>query len=417
VPIELDIEAHRPVAERRAAQWRTIAESLRADATGQDLARTLLGYVADGGVSEMRRLLDQHVRDNGLSLRVLKAQRRLDELDELTAQLLNGLSASRQESSEDPASPSVQAPRLLRDLRRRRDRLAEQTSQLRDPDQVWLAPRWSVRQDVMRKAADLVMSWPEWEAIFSCVEDAVVVPTTGTAMNLLELELELELEEANLAGANRLPQRLGDFQEAFRGTCDEVRAYARDQALAGTRRWLDERSADSRDLQRRATDLLDAEARARFASSDALKRLPTAIERILSPGSVAGGLTNIVDQADPKLPDGQPFPLRAEQLTSWAEGLPPDHGARHFVRVVRLRSALIDSVTDYALSCLDAVQDLLATQLHGLYDKGPTTRLPDERQFVAAVLGEHAGSPDVLPDPIAALTALRRPDKDSIFGG
>lgn len=414
VPSELDLEAHRPAAERRAAQWREIAESLRADATGQDLARSLLGYVADGGVSELRRLLDQHVCDNGLSLRVQKAQRRLDELDELKAQLENGLRASHQVSSEAPTSPSMQAHGLLRDLRRRRERLVEQTSQLRDPAQVWLAPRWSVRQDVMRKAADQVMSWPEWEAIFSCVQNAVVVPATGMAtMNLLEEE-----EAADLSAADGLPQRLGDFQDAFTRTCGELRRYARDQALAGTKRWLEERSAsaDTRDLQRRTAALLDTEARTRFASSDTLKRLPTAIDRILKPGSLADRVEGMMDRADLPFPKDQPFPLRAEQLTNWAQGSPSDDGARHFVRVVRLRSALIDSVTDYALGCLDAVQNLIATQLHGYYN-GQFTRLPDRRQFVAAVLGEHAGSPDEPPDPAAALTAVRRPDKDSIFGG
>ena len=103
--------------------------------------------------------------------------------------------------------------------------------------------------------------------------------------------------------------------------------------------------------------------------------------------------------------------MRPEQLTSWADGSPPRDGTRHFVRVIRLRSALIDSVTDFALSCLDAVQDRIATELH-IYYTGGLTRLPDQRQFADAAVGQDAGSPQELPDPAATLAALQRPDKD-----
>jgi hypothetical protein len=413
VPGELDLELYRGPAQRRAGRWREIAGSLRADGTGQELAGHLARYAADGGVSEIRQLLDQHVREHGLSLRVQKAQRRLDDLDDLKTQLAAGLRDSPQLSSEDSASPSVQAYRLLHDLRRRQRRLVQQTAQLRDPAQVWLGPAWSVRQDVMRKAADLVMAWPEWEAIYSCVQNAVVVPGTGTT-ELSDLEREI-LGTAALPAADGLPQHLGEFQGAFARACDELCGYAREQALEGATRWLEDRSgsADARDLQRRAASLIDAEAREKLENIAGF--LPAAIDRILRPGLIAGGLANVVKPADLRLPAQQPFPLRADQLTSWADGSPSDDGARHFIRVVRLRSALIDSVTDYALGCLDAVHSRIATQLYSYYN-GHLTRLPDERQFAAAVLGEHAGPGDELPDPAAALTALSRPDQDPVLG-
>jgi len=387
-------------------------KSLRADGTGQDLVRELLAYTADGGVAQLRRLLDQHVRDHGLALRTRRAQDRLDQLDQLKAGLENDLRVSQQNAAEDANSPTIQALALLRDLRRSGERLIGQLSALRDPMQVWLAPRWSVRQDVTRKAADLVMAWPEWAAILGCVENAVVVPPRGPAKNLLGLE-----EWTDIPAADGLPQRLGDFQQAFTRTCDELRNYARDRSAAGTKRWLEGRAAtpEAQDLRQRVADLLSAEVRARL-TDDTLARFPAIIERMLNPGSLAENVATMVSRENPQFSGTPAFPLRAEQLASWAEGSPSDDSGRHFVRVVRMRSALIDSVTDYALSCLNAVQSLIFEQLRGFYSR-QQRGLPDGPQLVAAVLGEQPGPRDELPDPAGALAVLRRPDKDSIFGG
>ena len=412
VPAELGLEFHREAAEARAEHWKTIAESLRADGTGHDLGRELLAYADDGGVSELRRLLVQHVQDHGLELRTRRAQDRLGQLDELKGRLEDDLRASQQDVGEDADSPAAQARALLRDVRRSRQELIGQLGALRDPAQIGLAPQWSVKQDVARKAADLVMAWPEWAAILDCVENAVVVPSRGLAKDPLDLD-----EWEDFPDADRLPQRLRDFQEAFTRTCDELRDYARDRSLAGTERWLQGRAAapGARNLRRRAADLLNAEVAARL-TGEKLARFPLIVERIVNPGSLAESIATRVNQENPQ-PSGRPvFPLRAERLASWAEGSPADEGARHFVRVVRMRSALIDSVTDYALSCLDAVQSLIFGAVDRTYSQ-QQRRLPDESQLVAAVLGRQPGVRDELPDPAGALAALRRPDKDSASGG
>jgi hypothetical protein len=412
VPAELGLEFHRQAAEARAARWKTIAESLRADGTGQELVRELLAYADDGGVEELRRLLEQHVHDHGLALRTRRAQDRLDQLDELKARLEDDLRASQQNAGDDGTSPATQARALLRDVRRSREELIRQLRTLRDPGQIGLAPQWSVKQDVMRKAADLVMAWPEWAAILSCVENAVVVPSRGPAKNLLGLE-----EWADIPDADGLPQRLGDFEEAFARTCDELRDYAKDRSVAGTKRWLEGRAAtpEARDLHRRTADLLNAEVRARLTDRK-LARFPLIVERICNPASMAENVATMVDREKPQSSRTRVFPLRAEQLASWAEGSPADEGAKHFVRIVRMRSALIDSICDYALSCLDAVQNLVFGQLDDAY-RLQQDWLPDESQFVAAVLGQQSGSRDESPDPAGALAALRRPDKDPAFGG
>jgi hypothetical protein len=414
VPADLDVERYRGQAGQDAEAWREIAVSLRANAAGGELASGLLGYAADGGVAELRRLLDQHVDDNGLKLRTEKAQHRLDELDELKARLENALRASTPPS--EPDSPGVRATAVARDLRRRQQGLVKQAAQLRDAAQLKLPTGWSVREDVQRKAADVVMAWPEWEAIFESVRNNVVTPRMREVIADPFAIDDTPGEDAPAAAGTGLPQRLGEFQEAFSRACEDLRGYAREQALAGARRWLEDQSTapDARDLQRRAEALLDAGARERLGKIPTLPSLNTAIDRILRPNAIAAGLEHNARRADPQPAAAPAFPMRPRQLTRWADGTPPDDLLRHFIRVSLLRSALIASVSDYAQGCLDAMDDWIATQLQDYYG-GEFTRLPDGGRFAATVLGSTAGEPDEAPDPAAALAALRRPDRDPDF--
>ena len=416
VPPDLDLERYRRQAEQDAEAWREIALSLRANAAGGELASGLLDYAADGGVAELRRLLDEHVRDNGLRLRTEKAQRRLDELNDVKESLARALRDSTPPS--EPDSPGVRATAVARDLRRRQQGLVKQAAQLRDAAQLKLSTGWSVREDVQRKAADVVMAWPEWEAIFDSVRNNVVVPHAREAIADPFAIDDEPGQDAPAADGTGLPQRLGDFQEAFSRASEELREYAREQALAGARRWLGDQSTapDARDLQGRAAAMLDTEARERLGRIPGLPSLNNAIDRILRPDIIAAGLEHNARRADPQPTAAPAFPMRPRQLTRWADGTQPDDLLRHFIRVSLLRTALIASVSDYAQGCLDAVDDWIATQLQAYYG-GELARLPDGGRFASAVLGSAAGEPDEPPDPAAALAALRRPDQDPDFPG
>ena len=409
LPSGLGLEYRRQAAEAGAERWREIAELLRQGGTGQDLVRALQAYVADGGIGELRGLLDQHVRDHGLSLRTRRAQDRLDRLDEQKAAFEAELRASGRTSSNGAAPVTEQVRELLRDLRSRKTILTDLVSVLRDPATVELAPRWSVRQDVAQQAADLVMAWPQWDAIFACVHDGVVRPPSQTLRTAGIFEPD-EVTE--------LPQRLGDFEPEFISTSERLRDYARERAIMGTRRWLQSCSTTSEALQLRnkAAALLDDGAVARLTAGK-LGRLWVGLGLVLDPGSQADDIVTSVARADLPYP-GQPvFPLRPEQLMSWAPGAPSGDGARHFIRVVRMRSALIDSVARYALGFLDVVQSLIYQHLHARYG---AIRFPgggEQGQFIAAVLGERAGPREAPPDPAAVLAALQRPDKTAGIRG
>jgi hypothetical protein len=416
VPVDLDMERYRHQAEKDARVWRQIADSLLASPAGGELASSLLGYAADGGVAELQRLLDQHVDNNGLKLRIQKTQRRLDELDELKEQLVEALRDAAPRA--EPDSPGVRATALAVALVGRQRRLVDQAAQLRDAAQLKLPTGWSVSEDVQRKAADVVMAWPQWEAIFESVRDNVVVPQQREVFHdPFALDDESAGDTPATAGSG-LPQHLGDFEEAFDRACDELRGYAREQALAGARRWLADQSTapDARDLQQQVATLLDPGARERLEQIPGRPGLNTAIDRILRPDSITAGLERNARRADPQPVAAPAFPLRPLQLTRWADGTPPDGLLRHFIRVSLLRSALIASVADYAQSCLDAVDDWIATQIQ-VYYRSELARLPDGGRFAAAVIGSAAGEPDEPPDPAAALKALRRPDRDPGFPG
>lgn len=405
VPADLGLEFRGPAAEAGAERWKEIAESLRRGGTGQDLVRLLQTYAADGGAGELRRLLDQHVQKNGLSLRTRRAQDRLDQLGERKARFEQELRTAGRAARDGTVSVAGQARSLLRDLRNRRTSLVNLVSgTLRDPATVPLGLRWSVRQDVAQKAADLVIAWPQWDEIFRCVQDGIVRPDAGG-------KPDDEWDDDEPAG---LPQRLGDFEPGFGRTCEEMRDYARECALAGTGKWLQacSGSAEAAELRDKAADLLDADVAERMTGRS-LARLWASIGHILDPGSLADDLTARVSRAELSDPGPPAFPLRAEQLTSWAPGAPVGDGARHFIRVVRMRSTFIDSVTQYSLDVLDTVQSLIFRLVTDCYQNIAFPGGIDQRHFIAAVLGPQAGPRDELPDPAGALASLQRPDKAS----
>ena len=410
IPGDLQFEYYRPGAEAKAAAWQRIAESLAEAATGRDLAAALSAYATDGGVSRLQGLLEKHVRDHGLELRIGRAEQQLDRLDELKAALETELRAVRQTVDAGTAEVRERVQALLRDLRNTRNQLVDQLPALRSPDSVLLAPDWSLRQDVAQKAADLVMAWPEWDSILSCVQDGVVVPVPPDGGWTGPPDPE----------AAPLPQVLGDFAPAFVRTCDELRDYARQRALDGITRWLNARSAapPTVRLRQRAAAMLDPQVQERLASGP-LARSRAAIDLVVDPAELAGDIAGTLSLPDQPGAGREAFPLRAEQQASWADGGTADEITRHLIRVLRTRSALIDSATEHASRCLDAVQGRIVERLRGRYLRRDA-QLPDgrqQRQFTAAVLGGHAGPREQPPDPAGALAALRRPEGASGSGG
>jgi hypothetical protein len=415
-PPELQMQFQREAAEARAGRWREIADSLINDGTGRDLARALLSYAEDGGVSWLKSVLEQHVRDHGLELRIARASEQLDRLDQMKAELEAELRAAQTVVDPKAASDAAQARAILGALRRYRDLLVDrQLPALRDPAAIPAAGHRSLLEDVSQKAADLVMSWQEWVPVFNSVEEGVVVPPPqrSTENPLVRRRLRKG------ADAIQLPQIHSEFEAPFAATCAEMRSYVQSAALAGTRRWLEARSAapDAVRLRRQVDAMLTPEVRSRLADGP-LEELPEVFDSILDPASMAGDVEDSLAEEGPDYPAPQAFPLRPELFLGFADEMPPTASARHVVRVLRMRSALIDSVTQYTLDCLNAVQSDVYDMLRGYYTS-PETALPNsagQRLFKNAVVGEPDGERKPPPDPAADLAALRRPDEAAGFG-
>jgi len=116
------------------------------------------------------------------------------------------------------------------------------------------------------------------------------------------------------------------------------------------------------------------------------------------------------DLADPADPAGVPagFPLRRDQATPWSADAAGDDAGRHVIRMLRMRSALIASVTDIALSDLDDLQ----YEIHKLLQSLLTARVklpegPSREVFIAAVTGETRSGSRAPTDHVAALSAIR----------
>ena len=90
-PAELGLQFHESPAVKKAESWQAIAEAMTADGTGRDLARRLVAYAKDGGLDFFRALVQDHVRDHGLELRLQRVNELVDALEEMKEELQRSL--------------------------------------------------------------------------------------------------------------------------------------------------------------------------------------------------------------------------------------------------------------------------------------------------------------------------------------
>ena len=282
---------------------------------------------------------------------------------------------------------------------------------LRDPASVFVTRDLSLRDAVLRKADELITEWPEWGQIFDCVTNGVVAPVARPSGGKSWIEGILPRPAPD---AVRLPQTIGDFVGRFTATCSELCQYACERAVTGTLNWLEDRSAEAADDWWNAQSVLTPEVRARLQGTS-LQSLPQIAELILQPASIAESLKN--EFAGGRLGDlaggldaDAAFPLRRQRPTSWAEGSTEAEGTRHFMHVLRMRSAFIASAARIALDSVDRFQTRVYQDLLLLYrDQVSLPQGRDTTRFVTAVLGGRPDDTTEAIDPAALLAALRRP--------
>jgi hypothetical protein len=427
------LEIRGPSATASAAGWREVAGALAADGTGAQLTGALTAYTQDGGISRLRALLEDHVRKHGLALRLNRLAELVDELDAAKEELVGELEASGGVDRSESAERAQQVRRLFTEVNSRRIRLVDWIlPTLRDPGTVPFGRAGTLREHLARRAAELVVAWPQWAAIFECVEDDVIVaprraaaapaPTAAPARRRISLVDEVFPDQVPASAQTRLPQSVAEFVEPFVASCQALRQFSADALGPSLSRWLAARSAESADLRRRADLLLDAGARGRVAADPTLAHVESALSLLLDPARIteraltalrAGAEQDAADataQADDACAQRarDAFPLRGDQIPGWATDPPAGPGARHVVRALRMRSALIEKITEIGLEDLSLLLEDVYQMLDELFTApGMRPSLDQIDAFVAAVRGD---APQAGPsDAAEALASAARP--------
>jgi hypothetical protein len=442
VPDEVPMALAGPASRVSAQAWSGIAAGLsRGGGPGRDLAEGLQEYVRDGGVDRVRSLIGEHLREHGLRHRLDIVDELVDEVDRLREELLADL--RRSGANQAVPDPNRRVSRLLTELDTYRYRFVSSLRTLRDPGAVRLTTQQSVRDAVGQKAAELVVDWPEWAALFEAVQNDVIVPArVGShedqpdwASDLLRKYDAAPIEQA------ALPDKMKVFFVPFARTCETLRLISRAYAAEAMDRWSRERARDAAPLRGRVDELLTEEA-VRRLTEEKLGGIRAAFDILFEPALIVGHLTDQFGvplsasglrgqgSADPATP--QPlneaelekayltrFPLRTEQVPAWASDPPGDARARHLVRVLRLRSVLIEAAIHVALDDLDDLQNSIFLYLDRTY-ANRNFQLPSGSQrerFAAAVLGRSTDPTRPLLDPAEELAGLSRPPRSRARAG
>jgi hypothetical protein len=417
VPAELDLKAHAETAVSRARRWRELSEELSAAGTGRDLAVALRQYADDGGLARLRWLLERHVAEHGLAQRVSRLREQAVAVDRAKAALMEHLTFHSAAAGPAIDEEAVRARRLLNEVTRYLGQFQKRVlPQIKDPSLVWLAPGRSLQDDVAAQAAELVVEWPQWTGILACVRDSVVVPPKQAQDRNGRFDLGLI---PSVRSERTLPQTADDFAEIYSVTCAKLAVYARERVLDGLRRWLVSRGREVADLRQRATAMLTPEVRSRL-DGGSLAGLAAGIDVLLAPESVYEGLVGLIERerpvngdpaSSPVSPGGPSgFPLRAGQAMPWSADWSGDESTRHVVRMLRIRSAFVASVTEQALAELEALQDLIYTALSFNLGLIKLPEADEQADFIAALTGrERRPGQQTQPDYVAELDAITPP--------
>ncbi len=418
VPADLDLGLQAGNALAGARRWRVIAEALTASGTGRDLASELRDYAQDGGIARLRALLERHVTEHGLGQRLARMRELVAAIEHSKADLVFGLQSHTLSPATAPDDPAVAASRLLTALSSYHARYQRLRPQLRDPAMIELSPPWSLRDDVGRRAAQLVTEWKQWADILACVQGNVIVAPSANGKE----EVDDDTSKWGLRPIRRRKQQVPltteDFADVFAATCRQLRAYARERAFEGLQMWLRQRHRDGLDLRRQVDKTISPEAWQRLADTESLESIDVAIDELLEPdllfeataGYVAEQLQSEEgDGSGPDAPETRDrFPLRREQVLPWSPDAAGDEAA-HLVRMLQMRSVFVASMTESALSDLDDLQSRIYERLEYLSGRVQLPKNAQHEMFVAAVAGADRTEQRTFADHAAVLDSIRPP--------
>jgi hypothetical protein len=390
----------------RAGRWRAIAARMTGTDPADPWGQALAAFAADGGMSSLRELIEDHARTHGLQNK-LNAMRRQHTRMLADLPRLGRLLRSDQPVVGVNAAARQLVGELFDDLHSHYGRVYEAVSSLRDPMNLRL-PDGSVLVDsVCVAAVTEVMRWPEWQTILQRCDNGFVRKAAASP------ERADALLDDILGTGPVGEETTRTFLVRYRATLREAVRRGRLGLAEAVRSWIQDQNEQRGDLAERLAAaetqrLLEAglpKVSAHHGGADLTRVLPLVADLSWLGGGIAEEVSGDFDDgaADAS------YPLYVERALPWHSRVPEPQDdvqqqlARHQFYMFRLQRQLATCVADTLVRLiaedLGKVHKLLQDRLQRL---GPA--IPDSTDLRVMFPPEPAPGPGGAPDDPADLS-------------
>jgi len=207
-------------SKRLRHKWGQLSKTLLDSDPRSMLGRQLDDFAQDGGIGNLRRLIQSHVTTHGLQQLYDDTCEAARELRQEQDNLKNQLELIKQQGIPIPDSQNFATlrqtiDRLLTTYRNFQKELGEE--KLRDRRKV------PVSDAVYHELTFRLFNWGEWNRLFQAVNDGIVrLPESNDPLGLADPELDL-LDDSGI------PKESDDFYDDFAQTVRGMEDFARDR--------------------------------------------------------------------------------------------------------------------------------------------------------------------------------------------
>ncbi|WP_338702350.1 dynamin family protein [Streptomyces sp. Q6] len=373
-----------PLANARAAVWRTVGDRLTAAGVGGALGGMLTAFADDGGIGRLRDALLDHVGEHGVALRLAQLDGRRREAREALRALCDALTSGGGAKADADAQTRVSTQlfalnTVWRDVRARAATELLDARGLTLPRDSTDTQERTLFEELEADVADRVFAWESWRRLLDAVRDAHVDPRS-------------------LPDDRPPPLTSDDLFAEFRDTCRDIQSRNGPRLLAALEQWLVGHQHRLVAIAGELGAILtpDAFARLKSATPAETDLLLDQLRRATTLGWMRDGAEKAVRE---QLPDDSGdlrlrarFPLRLGQVLPWHPDSNAAAYARHQTTVARYRRDMAAMVLHESLARLAdaqrAVSACLVSQVHAFLDE--MSRGDVTKALVRAVAGEGA---------------------------
>jgi hypothetical protein len=361
------LEAAVGAAPKSMASWGEVGRRLALSEPKSHWADVLTEYGKDGGLKELRSLVEDHAAKHGLVNKHKVVERADRRLREQLPQLERALSPEHGSPGEDEAARRTLGE-VFDEFRRMHREISTAARDFRDPMQITMQGGSQLLGSARDRAVTAVFTWPYWQTLMLRAERGYVRKGTRRVSKF---------------GQAREEETSRTFLDAYRTTLIDTVEWSRAQFAEAVLAWVDTHNGRLADLRDRLADpdvmrALDAGlARLRAAgdTSEYLMAMQHVADlRVLldvgDDGKEPGLLTEACPSrspADDEITASYPLFIGVQGTASaalpWHPDVPEKPGesdqrlVRHQVYVFRLRRQLATGVADAAVRRLTGEVD------------------------------------------------------------